>query len=133
MDTDFAFICDYAEQDTKLHAVGIGFDTIFATALPAIHPVVTFVARLRGSVAERGLKSLSLRLIDAEGQDVSPPVEGQMQFDVKPGQLAAAANVVIAMQGIQFTKWGEHAFHLLVQDREMARVPFSVSEPPTTS
>jgi hypothetical protein len=34
MECQFAFICDFAEQDGKLHAIGIGWDAIFAPQLP---------------------------------------------------------------------------------------------------
>lgn len=133
VEVEFAFICDYAEQDRKLHAVGIGWDTIFAQQVPTRHPQMTFAAKLIGSVAEAGSKDFSLRLIDADGEDVIPPITGQFPFEVKPGQLEAAANIVLNMGGVEFKKYGAHAMHLVVQGLQMKVVRFAVAPPPQTA
>lgn len=133
MDCDFAFLCDFAQQDRKLHAIGIGWDVIYAAAIPVVHPTMTFVASLRGSIAEKGTKEIGVRLIDADGEDVVPPVEQQMPFEVKPGQLEARANVILQFTGVQFKKYGQYAIHLTVQDNEMKSVPFRVAEMPQTA
>ena len=132
MECDFGFICDYAEQDAKLHAVGMGWDMVYATGVPTMHPVMTFVAKLRGSLAEAGVKDMSLRIIDADVEDVIPPVEQQINFEVKPGQLSAAATILVNMYGLQFKKFGQYAIHLVVQGVEMKVVHFTVATPPTT-
>ena len=128
MECDFAFLCDYAEQDRKLHAVGIGWDTIYARSVPFTHPVMCFVARLRASVDEQGAKTVSLHVIDADGVDVLPVAEQHMPFEVAADQLAATANMVFQFQGIQFAKFGQYAIQLRVEGIEVAEVPFTVAQ-----
>jgi hypothetical protein len=130
MECKFAFLCDYAAQDRKLHAIGIGFDTILAPSVPYKHAMMCFVAHMQGSIAESGSKELSLRLIDADGADVIPPVKQRIGFQVKPPRLSAGVNFVAQLGNIQFSKYGAYAVHLLVQGEEKAVLSFNVSEPP---
>ena len=132
MDTEFAFLCDYAQQESKLNALGIGWDTIIAPELPVRHGMMTFVARLRGSVAEVGVKDITLRIIDADGSDLIPPIQQQLAFNVQAPALNGYLNVVVQMGGIEFARYGAYAIHLLMQGNELARVSFNVSEPQTT-
>ena len=133
MECQFAFICDFAEQDRKLHAVGIGWDTLFPPQLPFNHSHMSVVARLRGSIAENGTKTVVLRLIDADGVDVIPLLEQPLPFEVKAPAVEAGASLVFNLIGLQFSKYGSYAFHLLLNGNEVTRVPFSVSKPPTTA
>ena len=134
MELKFAFIADYAQQSGgKLHAIGIGWDTIYAKTLPATHPMLSFVAEIEGTIAETGTKDVSLRIIDADGGDVGPPLQHQIPFDVKAPQLAGKIQVVIQIGNLQFQKFGAYALHLVMQGNEMATLPFRVIEPPTTA
>jgi len=134
MQCDFAFICDYAEEaGGKLHAVGIGWDTIYAPNIPATHPMLGFVARLRGSAAEAGTKDVTIRLLDADGSDAFPAQQHQVPFQLKPNSLLGNLNIVMQLGGLEFKKYGAYAIHLVVQGNEMASVSFNVSQPPTTA
>ena len=130
MEIEFAFLCDYAQQESKLNAIGIGWDTIMAPELPVRHTIMTFVARLRGSMAEVGVKDVAIRIIDADGQDVIPPVQQQMQFNVQAPALFGFLNVVIQLGGLEFRGYGAYAIHLLLSGNELARVAFQVIQPP---
>jgi hypothetical protein len=130
MECKFAFLCDYAAQDRKLHAIGIGFDTIFAPTIPYKHAMMCFVAYMQGSMAESGNKELSLHLIDADGADVILPVKQRIGFQIKPPRLSGGVNFVAQMGNIQFPKYGAYAVHFLVQGEEKAVLSFNVSEPP---
>jgi hypothetical protein len=131
MEIEFAFLCDYAQQESKLNAIGIGWDTIMAPELPVRHTIMTFVARLRGSITEAGVKDVTIRIIDADGQDVIPAVMQQMQFNVQAPALFGFLNVVIQLGGLEFQKYGAYAIHLLLSGNELARVAFQVVQPPS--
>jgi hypothetical protein len=133
VECDFAFLCDYAEQERKLHAIGIGWDTIYAHGVPFTHPVTCFVARLRGVIDDQGTKTVSLHVIDADGVNVIPVAEQQLPFVVAPGQLVSTANLVFQLQGMQFAKFGEYAVQLRVHGVQVAEVPFSVAQLQPTS
>ena len=133
MECDFIFLCDYATRDRKLHAVGIGWDNLYAANLPFRHSVMSLVARLSGSVAENGTKEISLRLLDADGTDVLPAMTQQVSFEVKPPRLVGTMQIVMQMVNVEFQKYGAYALHLLLQGNEIGSVSFSVTEPPTTA
>ena len=94
--------------------------------------MLAFVARLRGTAAERGTKDVSISLLDADGSDVIPPMNQSLLFDVKPMTLGGNLNLVVQLAGLQFKKYGPYAIHLVVQGNQMASVGFSVTKPPTT-
>jgi hypothetical protein len=131
LDTEFAFICDFAEQDRKLHAVGIGWDQITARSVPHRQPNIGVVARLRGSIAEKGIKDISIRLIDADGGDVIPPILQQVDFN--PNALEGHVNVVVQMANVPLNRYGAYAIHVLVAGEQKARLAFNVVEPPPTA
>jgi hypothetical protein len=130
---EFAFLCDYAEKEGKIHAVGIGWDTLYAPELPHRHPMIAFVGRVSGTAAEKGPKDISIRLLDADGEDVGPTIDQQLPFEVQPGKLKGNLEVVVQFGGIEFKKYGTYAIHLVIQGNEMASVSFEVSPPPTTT
>lgn len=132
MECKFAFICDYAQQDRKLHAIGIGWEGLYAPVLPCLHSM-SFVASVRGTIVEAGTKTVALRLIDADGEDVLPPIEHQVTLEIKPPRLEGDINLVINLNGVQFKKYGPYAIHLVVQGNEMASVSFNVLEALTTA
>lgn len=133
MEREFAFLCDYAEAEQKLHAIGIGWNTINAPALPATHPMMSVVAKLRGTIAENGTKNIELRLIDADGADVIPSLKHQLPFEVKPPHLEGYLQIVLNMGGVPLKKYGRYAVHVVVEGHEMATLSFSVVAPPTTT
>ena len=133
MDCQFAFLCDYGQESGgKLHALGVGWDTIYAGTLPARHPMMCFIARLSGTIVEAGTKELGIRIIDADGLDIVPPISQAIPFEVKPPQLSGNINVVINLGGLLLPKYGPYALHLTVQGQDIKTVPFRVSEGPTT-
>ena len=134
MQLKFAFLCDYAQESGgKLNALGAGWDMLYAQSLPVQHPMMCFVAKLSGTIAEAGTKTITLRLIDADGTDIIPAVSQPVPFEVKPPTLEGNINYLLQLGGLLFQKYGTYAFHLTVQDNEMVSLPFSVLMPPTTS
>jgi hypothetical protein len=129
MECEFAFLCDFAEQDRKLHAVGIGWETIQAPNLPHRQPNMGIVVRLRGSVAESGTKDVSVRLIDADGQDVITAIHQQVSFE--PRGMEGHVNLVVQLTNVQFNVYGAYAAYVTVGGEQKARLPFTVVEPRT--
>lgn len=127
MECEFAFLCDFAEQDRKLHAVGIGWETIQAANLPHRQPNMGIVARLRGSVAEAGTKDVSVRLIDADGEDVIPAINQKLKFE--PRGIEGHVNLVVQLTNVQFKSHGAYAVYVTVGGEQKARLSFNVAEP----
>jgi hypothetical protein len=129
MECEFAFLCDFAEQDRKLHAVGIGWEAIQAASLPHRQPNMGIVVRLRGSVAESGMKDVSVRLIDADGQDVITAIHQQVNFE--PRGMEGHVNLVVQLTNVQFNAYGSYAAYVTVGGEQKARLSFAVTEPRT--
>lgn len=133
MDIEFAFVCDYADAGAKLNALGIGFDTIYAPQVPCVHPNFHLVVQLRSSVAEAGQKDVGIRLIDADGKDVFPPLSAKMEVpQPPPGAVDTQGRLVVGFGNTKFPAYGRYALHVVVQGNEMVRIPIRVAQPPTT-
>ena len=133
MECEFSFICDSAQQaGNKLYALGIGWDTIYAPSVPIRHTQMAFVTRLRASVAEAGTQDVTIRIIDADGEDVLPPIVQQLSLEIPPPAVHGNLNIVANLGGLEMKKFGAYAIHLVVNKVEMARIGFSITPPPTT-
>jgi len=134
MDIDFAFICDYGEIGNKINALGIGFDTIHAREVPATHPHFYLVAQIRASVAEVGDKAIEIRLIDADGQDVITPLSGSFNIPrPAPGATESLGRILVALNNVEFPRFTQYSLHVVIQGREMVRIPLRVMQPPATA
>ena len=135
MQCEYAFLCDYAAQDAsgKTNALGVGWSALTTPDVPCTHEQAAFVARLTGSVAEAGSKKVSFRLIDADGADVLDPMEADLDFLVDEQSLVGRLDFLAVLSGVVFPKYGEYAFHLVVDGTEMARAAFTVLKPPATT
>ncbi|MCH7552865.1 MAG: hypothetical protein IIC82_02555 [Chloroflexi bacterium] len=134
VEVDFAFLCDYADNAGKLHALGIGFDTLHAPELPATHRVFFAVIRLRFSSGEIGEMTFGLRVIDPDGKQVIDPIDGKIRINEPPdGQTTLHHTIAMAIHGMKLERYGPHAVSWLVGGAEVKRVNFKVSSPPTSS
>ena len=132
MDVEFAFLSDFAEESGgKLHALGIGIDTIHAPSAPVRHPQLTMVAQLRYSAAEAGSHRLELRGFDADGGDVTDPVDGEIAFPAVTGGTSGAARVLVNLVGVRFPAYGDYSFHLVIGGIEVARASVRLAPPPS--
>jgi hypothetical protein len=130
LEVDFAFICDYADASgPKVHALGIGFDTIFAPTVPAKHPQFTFVAQLRASAAELGAKEVAIRLIDADGNTLIN-IPGQVNIERPLTGLESVQKVAVQFHMVEFPRFGDYALHLVVGGIDLHRVRIRVSPMP---
>ena len=132
MEVSFAFLCDYADQaGGKMVAVGIGIDTIYATKIPATHPLLFAVIGLRFSAVESGSKQVGIRLIDADGKNIMPPLDVTVNVaPPTPGYMYRTLRIVSALHGLKFDKYGDYSISWLVGEQEVKQVPFKVAEPP---
>ena len=132
MEIDFAFICDHAESTGKVSALGIGFDTIYAESLPARHSHMTVVCKFRGSIAEVGQKQITLKIIDADGNEVMR-AETPMELKRPPTGLYTIAVLVVNIDGLEFSNYGDYSVHILFEGNEMHRIGLTVAPLPVTS
>ena len=127
MDIDFAFICDHAQIGQKIDAMGIGFDTIQATEIPAKHRHFSLVIQLRASAPEAGDKAVTISLIDSDGADVIPAIQAQLNIPAPPaGTTETIGRMMINFDNVEFPRFTIYSIHVVVQGTEMVRIPLRV-------
>ncbi len=128
MDTRFAFLCDSANQGGgKLNALGLGWDTIRVQKVPATHPTLCVVAKFEFHVSEAGTKQVAIRLMDADGGDVIPAMQGKLEVRPPSGSgPVITVEFVMSLNGIRFQSFGDYSVHIVVDGTEVSRLPFKV-------
>ena len=128
MNTELAFLCDSAADDRgKLHALGIGIDSVQGDSLPITHPRFIIVCVVNYSSVEAGEKHMGIRLLDPDAQDVIPPIEQGIAFSPRQGVVDSKARIIVEVNNVTFNAMGPHAFHLVIDGAEMARLPLNVA------
>jgi hypothetical protein len=130
MNADFAFVCDFAEATSKINALGIGFDTIYAAQLPVRHPHFSLVLQLRSSASEAGQKRIQVSLFDEDGKDVIPPIQGQFNLPRAEGRLHSVGRFVMEFNSVEFKGYGQYTVSVAVEGIEVASIPFRVAQAP---
>ena len=131
MDVAFSFVCDYADNSSKLTAVGIGFDTIYAPEIPLTHPVFYVVAAFRFSAVETGQKTVEVHIINADGGDIVPPL--RTQIDVGRPAVGYRNNVrrmALGLHGVTFPDYGDYEIAWLIDGHQASLIPLKVAPPP---
>jgi len=133
LDVNFAFLCDYADQSGgKISAIGVGFDTIYAGNVPARHPLFFSVISIKFSATEAGPKRVGMHLIDADGNNVVPPLDTTINVaSPPPGFLYRNQQIALAMQGVTFPHYGDYTVSWLVGGQEIKAIPLKVAPLPT--
>ncbi|MGE3857943.1 MAG: hypothetical protein AB7G21_13380 [Dehalococcoidia bacterium] len=130
MRVEYAFLCDAAtEHGGKVNALGIGIDHLGVSTLPATHPRLSLVAHLRFEEAEDGADAVVpfvVKMVDADGRDVIPPVEGRFQVQAAPGRRLEGANLLVDLVNLQFTGTGPHEVQLWSEGDVIATLPIEV-------
>lgn len=128
METLFAFLCDSAnESGGKINVLGLGWETIHATETPFTHPQIYVVSKFQFHTTETGQKSVELRLIDADGNDILPVVRGQLNVEPPTVGTSRSVNLVMGLNGLRLPSFGEYSAHINVDGEERVRLPFRLT------
>ncbi len=132
MEVNYYFLCDYADNSGgKLTAVGIGFDTIYARAVPASHPMLYTVIGLRFSSVEVGSKQIGLRIVDADGNEIAPALNREVNVPPPPpGFTHRTLRIVMGIANLTFGAYGDYVVAWLLGGAEIGRSPIKLAEPP---
>ena len=133
MNIDFAFICDYAEISNKINALGIGFDTIFATTVPATHPSFFLVFQVRANTVECGEKSFNVALIDEDGKEIIPKISGKFPIPKPTEGTESKARIAMQLGMVKFPKHGLYSIHAVIEGHDMIDIPLQVIPPPKSA
>lgn len=127
MQIDYAFLCDAAaESGGKVHAIGIGFERITVQRLPAVHPRAVAVVRFGFTRSDAGPHTFRLRVLNADGADVAPPVEGQINLTLGEDADRGKANMIMDLVQMDLQTAGPHEVSVTVDGQELVALPFEV-------
>ncbi len=130
MNIEAFLLCDCA-TDTfgKLNLLG-AFDTIYAKIIPATHQACAIAARIRFSKIELGQHHIKINIIDQDGNQIIPPLEGSIPVNFADNISSQAFNLILNIQRLKLENYGEYRVDLAIDNRHEASLPFFVSPPP---
>ena len=130
MNVEYAFLCDYADPSNKLTAVGIGIDSIYAEALPAIHPQLFVVLALKFTAIETGRKrAFEVHLQDADAKDIIPPITGDLDVQTPAeGMSYRTHRIVNGLYGLKLEQFGNYQISWLIDGNEVHALHFRVTQ-----
>lgn len=130
MNIEAFLLCDAAtEQHGKLNVLG-AFDNIYAKKVPTIHPACAIVARIRFEKVEEGNHSVRIQIIDEDGNNIGPKLEGNMPVRTRPGHDSMGANLILNIQRLEFKQYGQYRIDLAIDNKIEGSLPFHVTEIP---
>lgn len=135
MEVRFAFLCDAAEQGPggKISALGIGIDNFYVKDLSRPGPPFVFVCRLSGASTEAGIKKVAIHLIDADGQEVVPPFQAELNIAKPPSGSRWGTGIVVQYAHVKYPRYGTYSISMVVDGHELVSLPFTVGVPPAGS
>jgi len=130
MEIEAFLLCDAAtEQQGKLNILG-AFDNIWVRQLPVKHPACSIAARIRFDRIEEGNHSVKIQIIDEDGKNIAPKLEGSISVRTGPNFDSSATNLILNIQGLEFKQYGRYQIDLAVDGQLQASLPLRVSEVP---
>lgn len=128
MNIESFMLCDAAtDNNGKLNVLG-AFDSLYAKEAPITHPHCAVALRMRFSKLEEGAKKVKIDIIDADGRNVVPSMNGSINVKMPGVASSSAVNMILNLQGIKFNAFGEYMIALAVDGRAMASLPLFVRQ-----
>jgi hypothetical protein len=123
MEVEIFTLCDHAQDfNSKLVIVGT-FDTIFSAQFPLTYSNFAIAGRLRFSNKEVGQHDFKIRLINAEGQEIIPNLEGNMGIQKNPLAEHSTVNFAINLNNLQFPQAGRYSVELYIDSEWKTGLP----------
>lgn len=121
-----AVLCDAAgDYGGTLNLIGVR-DTLYARQFPVVHPQCALALRFCFSADDEGEHKLTIRLLNADGQPVVPPIEPRMNIRVASDVSFMTRNMILNLQGLGFPEAGEYAIQIVSGNRSLAEIPLRV-------
>jgi hypothetical protein len=123
-----ALVADAANisREGKLNIMG-SFNNISAASFPATHPFMVLVFVLEGDRSDADTNhSLKIDIIDEDGRDILPPLEGSVRF----GQAAAGGKLnapqILQFANVKFERPGKHEIKIILNNEVRKVIPLIV-------
>jgi hypothetical protein len=123
-------LCDAATvSGGKLNLLG-AFDSVYAAQAPVVHASCTIALRVRFTRNEEGDHRMRLNVVDADGQNIVPTLDGSVGVKFGSDEESAVANVLINLQQLKFDRFGAYSVNLALDGRHEASLPLFVRATP---
>lgn len=121
-----AVLCDAAgDYGGTLNLIGVR-DTLYARQFPVVHPQCALALRFCFSSEDEGEHKLTIRLLNADGQAVVPPIEPRINIRLAADVSFLTRNMILNLQGLGFPEAGEYAIQIANGNRSLAEIPLRV-------
>jgi hypothetical protein len=126
-----ALLADAATvADGKLYIHGGGWDRLFATAFPTMHPSMAVAVQVEVDFGEALVDHrIDVRLVDVDGAPVGPTASGTFNVGHAPGATPGAPAFVpmaLTFATVPFAAPGRFEWVVEIDDVPLARLPLSV-------
>ncbi len=129
MEIEAFLLCDAATQGQgKLNVLG-AFDAIFAKKMPVTLSTCSITTRIRFEKIEDGDHSVKIHIINQDGKNIGPNLEGGVSVKTREGSDSTVANLILNIQGLKFEQYGTYRIDLAIDGNIKASVPLRVAEP----
>jgi hypothetical protein len=130
MEVQILSLCDAATvSGGKINMLGI-FDQIYAPNEPIAAPPCAVVIRMTFDRIEEGEKALRLAFVDADGAQIMPDLDANVQVRVPEPAPYATVQLVLAIPQLALPRFGEYAVVLAVNGLEQRRTPLHLLQIP---
>jgi hypothetical protein len=118
-----SFFCDAAIQDSngKVSVLGI-FTNITAQLFPATHPHMSLAVMFKAQLSEIGKHDFKIRFIDADGNNIIPPIEGNLEIQ----DLTPFGSFIFNFQNVKFEKPGLYSMEIIFDKRLQKSIPLTL-------
>src|SRR5919197_6299838 len=126
MQVSFALFADAANlsQEGKLNILGV-FDAVQVGSLPTVHPRAHLVVRLKGTRADVGTHSGTLRWINPDRQELWTST-GQLDIGAPPPGVTEMDMPLIAALDLPIDRTGTYTMSIALDQVPTAAVPLHV-------
>ena len=126
MHISFALFADAANlsQEGKLNILGV-FDAVQVGQLPAVHPRAHLVVRLKGTRADVGDHSVTLRWINPQGSELWATT-GELNVGAPPTNVTEMDLPLIAALDLPLDAVGAYTMSIALDDQPRAELKLQV-------
>jgi len=126
MQVAFAVFADAANlsQEGKLNILGV-FDALQVGAIPAMHPRAHLVVHMKGTPADVGRHTVTLRWINPKGNELWNS-SGELNVGQPPAGVTEMDLPLIAQIDLPIDSAGHYRMAVSLDDQQRAEVPVQV-------
>ena len=130
MHVSFALFADAANlsQEGKLNILGV-FDAVQVSALPTVHPRAHLVVRLKGTRADVGTHTVTLRWINPDRNELWNST-GQLDIGAPPPGVTEMDMPLIAALDLPIDRAGTYTMSIALDNSAVAQIALQVRTGP---